>query len=268
MMIQQHFEGLSRYLERRNKKSLILESCAMSLWLLSASTTAAELNKYQIDVWADNWFSASIDGKPLFEDSVSIKTERSFNAETHQFSSSLPFVLAFTIKDFKQNDTGLEYIGSNRQQMGDGGFITQITNLGSGNVVGVSNSTMRCKVIHKAPLDSSCVSQSKPVAGEGQCQYTTSEAPATWKMSTFDDSLWKKATEYSAAQVRPKDGYDKISWDSSAKLIWTDDLEKDNTLLCRLTVHGAGDGKNISSPTENKHTHTEMHSHFKHICKC
>lgn len=119
----------------------------------SSIATSAELKQYNIDVWADNWFAAYIDGKPLYEDSVSIKTERSFNAETHHFSASSSFVLAFVIKDFKQNDTGLEYIGSNRQQMGDGGFITQITDLKSGSVVAVSDSSMRCKVIHKAPLD-------------------------------------------------------------------------------------------------------------------
>lgn len=225
----------------------------------SSIATSAELKQYNIDVWADNWFAAYIDGKPLFEDSVSIKTERSFNAETHHFSASISFVLAFVIKDFKQNDTGLEYIGSNRQQMGDGGFITQITDLKSGSVVAVSDSSMRCKVIHKAPLDSTCSSSSKPIAGQGECQFISEAEPASWKTPSFDDSSWVSATEYTAAQVRPKDGYDRIKWDSNAKLIWTDDLEKDNTLLCRLVV----DGKREITKTQSKNSH--MHSHFKHF---
>lgn len=212
-------------------------------------------------MWADNWFAAYIDGKPLLEDSISIKTERSFNAETHQFSSSLPFVLAFMIKDFKENDTGLEYIGSKRQQIGDGGFITQVTHLNSSSVVGVSNSSMRCMVIHKAPLDSKCARQSKPIAGKGQCRFTAAAEPNSWKMPTFDDSSWQNATEYSSSQVRPKEGYDQIKWNSGAKLIWSDDLEKDNTLLCRLVI----DGKNDTSPTKSEHTHTEKHAHFKHF---
>ena len=241
-------------------KSLTLQFCTICCWFFSANVTSTELNKYKIDVWADNWFAAYIDGKPLLEDSVSIKTERSFNAETEQFSASAPFVLAFMVKDFKENDTGLEYIGSKRQQIGDGGFITQISNLDSGNVVATSNASMRCLVIHKAPLDSSCVSQSNPIAGEGQCLFMTAEEPALWKTASFDDSSWPQATEYTAKQVRPKQGYDKIKWDSAAKLIWSDDLEKDNTLLCRLVVGAESE----TTSTQDEHSHDELHSHFSH----
>ncbi len=75
------------------------------------------------DVWADNWFALYLGDKLLFEDSVSIKTERSFNAETFSFKAEYPIVLSFVVKDFKENDSGLEYIGTRKQQMGDGGFI-------------------------------------------------------------------------------------------------------------------------------------------------
>lgn len=204
--------------------------------LLAHSTMASEATSYQIDVWADNWFAAYLNAKPLLEDSVPITTERSFNAESSSFSAKLPFTLAFEIKDFKQNDTGLEYIGSRRQQMGDGGFITQITDKTSGKVIAVSNSKMRCIVIHKAPLDAVCAREKSPIAGQGSCQFTEKAVPSRWQTPTFDDSSWQHASEYSEAQVRPKRGYNKIRWHSRAKLIWTSDLEKDNTLLCRLTV--------------------------------
>ena len=241
-----------------------LQFLSICCLFFSAIATSAEQKQYNIDVWADNWFAAYIDGKPLLEDSVSIKTERSFNAESHQFSASSSFVLAFIIKDFKQDDTGLEYIGSNRQQMGDGGFITQITDLKSGSVVGVSDSSMRCKVIHKAPLDSKCSSSSNPIAGQGECQFISEAEPASWIMPTFVDSSWVSATEYTAAQVRPKDGYDRIKWDSNAKLIWTDDLEKDNTLLCRLVVDV--NSKISSTPgTKSNDKSSHMHPHFKHF---
>ena len=52
----------------------------------------------------------------------------------------------------------------------------------------------------------------------------------------FDDSAWPLAVEYTAEQVRPKDGYDEIEWDRSAKLIWSEDLVQDNTLLCRIVI--------------------------------
>ncbi|RKF19969.1 YHYH protein [Alginatibacterium sediminis] len=230
-------------------------------WLVSTGLSGTEITSYGIDVWADNWFTAYIDGQLLLEDSVSIDTERSFNAETKQFQASLPFVLAFEIKDFKENDTGLEYIGSNRQQIGDGGFITQVTKSGSDNVVAVSNSAMRCMVIHKAPLNSSCVETSTPIAGEGSCLYQVVTAPQSWTLPSFDDSSWQPATQYTADQVRPKGGFEKIQWAPSAKLIWTADLEKDNTILCRLTV---SDGS--ESPVgQGQDPHGDIHSHFSHF---
>jgi hypothetical protein len=34
----------------------------------------------------------------------------------------------------------------------------------------------------------------------------------------------------------PEDGYDAVTWDPSAQLIWGADLESHNTILCRLWV--------------------------------
>ncbi len=217
---------------------LILPTTIFLTLLCLSNIGAAHARPFKIEVWADNWFAAYLDGKPLVEDSVPITTERSFNAETHRFSAEYPVQLAFIIKDFKENDTGLEYIGSGRQKMGDGGFIMQLTDQTSGRVVGVSDSSMRCMIIHKAPVSSSCAKEHNPVAGVGNCQYVVVKEPTGWKSKGYDDSSWEKAHEYSATTVRPKDGYDRINWDKNAKFIWSDDLEKDNTVLCRVIVSG------------------------------
>ena len=218
-------------------KSSVLGSALLAC-VLSVNTAVAETHHYKMEAWADNWFSAYLDGEFLFEDSVSIKTERSFNAETFEFTAEDDFLLAFVLKDFKENDTGLEYIGSRRQQIGDGGFIMQITNLDTGKIVAVSNNEMRCDVIHKAPLDSACAKEANPVAGEGACQFSAQDAPDSWASPSFNNSGWQHATEHSVAAVSPKDGYDRIKWDQQAKLVWGEDLKKDNTLLCRLSVKG------------------------------
>jgi len=84
-----------------------------------------------VDVWADNWFEMRVDGVQVAEDSVPITTERSFNAESFSFEAEPPFVVGLIAKDFIENDTGLEYIGSRRQQMGDGGVILQMRNAGA-----------------------------------------------------------------------------------------------------------------------------------------
>ncbi len=198
--------------------------------------TYATAETYAVDVWADNWFALSVDGTQVAEDSVPIITERSFNAESFAFDAEPPFVLGLTAKDFKENDSGLEYIGTRRQQMGDGGVILQIKNA-AGQTVVVSDADWSCLVVHEAPLDKSCEGESDPVAGEGACAFTITDTPDSWDTADFDASDWPAATVHSAADVDPKMGYDDISWDPAAALIWGPDLETNNTVLCRLVVN-------------------------------
>jgi len=204
-----------------------------ALFLLSTTALAAE--SFSADVWADNWFEMRIDGTQVAEDSVPITTERSFNAESFAFEAERPFVIGLVAKDFKQNDTGLEYIGTRRQQMGDGGVIVQIKDA-AGGTVAVSNADWQCLVIHTAPLDKSCEHEANPVAGEGACSFEALAEPEGWDQAGFDATAWPQASEYSTREVSPKDGYDRIDWVEEARLIWGPDLEQSNTILCRLTI--------------------------------
>jgi len=189
------------------------------------------------DVWADNWFALYLGDDLLIEDSVSITTERSFNAESFAFKADYPVVLNFVVKDFKENDTGLEYIGSSRQQMGDGGFIAQLRDATSGKLLTATNAKWKCMVLHHGPVDEDCVSEESPVVGKGPCDCVTTEEPADWKLPAFSTDAWKSAKEFTESDVRPKQGYDQIEWDSAARLIWSDDLKKDNTLLFRVVIN-------------------------------
>lgn len=205
------------------------------LALLATSALPLSAETLFADVWADNWFEMRIDGAQVAEDSVPITTERSFNAESFTFEAERPFVIGLVAKDFKENDTGLEYIGSRRQQMGDGGVILQIMDE-AGELVAVSDDGWQCLVIHSAPLGKSCERSSDPVAGEGACTFESMDEPEGWDLARFDASGWPQASVYSAREVGPKDGYDRISWADDADLIWGPDLEQSNTVLCRLTV--------------------------------
>ncbi len=194
--------------------------------------------QFKLEAWADNWFTAFLGDKLIVEDSVPITTERSFNAETVVFDADYPLQLNFILKDFMENNTGLEYIGQPKQQMGDGGFIMQLTDMNSGKIVAVSDDNFSCKVIQKAPLGKSCARSSSPVAGEPPCDFILLKQPSGWKLPEYDDSDWENASIYSSESVRPKGGYDRINWDANARFIWGSDLETDNTLLCRITING------------------------------
>ena len=188
---------------------------------------------FQIEVWADNWSAVYIDGEKIGEDSVPITTERSFNAETYTFDAQMPFTASIEAKDFKETDSGIEYIGEPNQQMGDGGIIAQITDLATGEVVAVTDETWQSLVVQQAPLNTECADDPDP---DATCESATVDIPANWASPEFDDSAWVPATEWSAAEVSPKDGYEEVTWDPAAQLIWGTDLEVDNTILLRTTV--------------------------------
>ena len=197
------------------------------------SSGQAAASEFKAEVWADNWFALYVNGELVGEDSVPITTERSFNAETITFTATYPLTIAIEAKDFKETDSGLEYIGERNQQMGDGGIIAQITDLSTGKVVAVTNSAWQVLVIHRAPLNPECEKAANP---DTACRFERTDAPAGWTSADFDAGSWTPATEWSEGAVRPKDGYNRIQWHDSARLIWGSDLEVDNTILLRLTV--------------------------------
>lgn len=83
----------------------------------NASQPAAPTSSFTAQVWADNWFALHVNGKKVGQDSVPITTERSFNAETITFTATYPLTIGIMAKDFTENASGLEYIGTNRQHL-------------------------------------------------------------------------------------------------------------------------------------------------------
>jgi hypothetical protein len=201
-----------------------------------ASTTIAvptSTVEFVAEVWADNWFALYANGVPVGEDSVPITTERSFNADTITFRASYPLTIAMVTKDYKADDSGLEYLGTPRQQLGDGGFIAQVRERASGRLVAATGTSWRGLVVHRAPLDEGCAKDPRPMV---TCRWQITPEPAGWSAPGFDDADWTAATRYSTAEVGTKDGYDQIRWDPAASLIWSSDLRRDNTVLWRAPL--------------------------------
>ena len=187
---------------------------------------------FTIDVWADNWFALYINSEKIGEDSVPITTERSFNKETFTFTATRPLTIGIEGKDFKETDSGIEYIGERNQQMGDGGLIAQVRD-SKGDIVTVTDDTWSAFVVHKAPLDKSCERSSDP---DVDCEFKIADIPGSWYTSVYDSTAWDSATEHNKSAVSPKDGYYEVSWDTNAQFIWGNDLEQDNTILFKTTV--------------------------------
>jgi len=207
-------------------------SAGSSVTVTSPGGTAHPTD-FVAEVWVDNWFSLTVNGQAIGEDVEPITQERSFNSQALEFTATYPLTLAVVSKDYMENASGLEYIGTSKQQIGDGGLIIQVREKASGQVVAVTSTQWRGLVIQRAPLNPDCVASSQPVV---DCQSSTQDEPAGWTSPEFDDSQWPTATVYTADQVGVKEGYEAISWDGSAQLIWGPDLKLDNTILWRFTV--------------------------------
>ena len=185
------------------------------------------------EVWVDNWFALYVNGKKVGEDSTPFATERSFNSEKIAFKATYPLTIAVIARDYVENASGLEYIGKPNQQIGDGGLIAQIRDLSTGSVVAATNRSWRVFITNRAPLNETCVKSTDPLR---DCKTSLVKNPTSWYSTSFKDSGWKYASEFTAEQVGVKDGYFDFDWSSSAKLIWSADLRIDNTILLRTTI--------------------------------
>ncbi|MEQ8746316.1 PEBP family protein [Pyruvatibacter sp.] len=234
---------VARYAE--SFRQAVLSVCVVCAVGIAGLPAAADDMEFTASVWADNWFAFYVNGELVVEDIVPVTEIRSFNSQTFTFRASYPFDIAVVTKDYVENDSGLEYIGSffglfyvgefftPFQQIGDGGFIAQIAETRSGDVVATTSSDWRGLVVHQAPLNPDCEKSRQPLV---DCKFKVSAEPTGWKDADFDDTGWAAATEYTAEQIGARFGYNDIEWDRSAKLIWSADIETDNIILWRYRV--------------------------------
>ena len=76
----------------------MMRRAAPLIALIAASASADEPVTIEADLYADNWFAFYVGEELIKEDSVPITTERSFNAESFTFETTLPAQLNFIIK--------------------------------------------------------------------------------------------------------------------------------------------------------------------------
>lgn len=205
--------------------------------LLTASAPvqsyAATAVSFTADIWADNWFALYVNGKKVAEDSTPLSTTKSFNKETVNFSATYPLTIGIVGKDYVENQSGLEYINTPRQQLGDAGLIAQVRETKSQKLVTATDKNWKSFLVNRAPTNPECVSSTNPTSA---CKAENHAVPKNWSSSMVQTSKWPKAIEYSEAQVSPKDEYFDVKWDSTAKLIWSTSLTQDNVVLFRTQV--------------------------------
>ncbi len=170
----------------------------------------------KLTVYADNWFMLYINGRLAAVDPIPFIPH---NVVSVDVLPEYPMTIAVLAKDNADPKTGLEYGNS----IGDGGFILK---LGDGTV---TNATWKAKSFFHGPIKGDT---NRPLVMQ-------EPLPANWWSEAFDDSLWKKAKEYSTNDVDPKKPFFDHDF-SGASFIWTDDLKLDNTVIFRTRIEKTG----------------------------
>jgi len=221
---------------RRIFGAVFASSLVLGIIPASPAPAASKVYNFTAEIWADNWFALYVNGKKVGEDSTPFATERSFNSDAISFKASYPLTIGIMARDYVENASGLEYIGKPNQQIGDGGLIAQIRDTDSKQVITATNKSWKVFVTNKAPLNEDCVKSKDPLL---DCKTTVTKTPTSWYSTTFKDSSWKSATEFTAAAVGVKDGYFNFTWAPTSSLVWSSDLRLDNTILLRTKVLNA-----------------------------
>ncbi len=168
------------------------------------------------NIFADNWFVLYINGRLTVVDSIDFLPH---NVVSVDLLPEYPMTIAVLAKDNADPKTGLEY----GNQIGDGGFILKFSD-GT-----VTNASWKAKCCFRGPLD----------GDTRQPKVESTPLPENWFAVDFDDRTWANATEYTEAQVNPKEPFYQSDF-KGAKWIWTADLELDNTVIFRTRIEKPG----------------------------
>ena len=108
----------------------------------------------------------------------------------------------------------------------------------------VSDSSWKIKVANTAPTNPDCEKSNQP---DIDCKFLNFAIPTSWASSSFNGQSWIDAKIYTAQEVGPKDGYNLINWNQSAKFIWSNNLKLDNVVFFRKKILKATSVKNLQT---------------------
>lgn len=214
-------------------------------------------------IYADNYFEFYVNGVLVKTDPLDFTPHNAVKFSfTHTVGESKTY--AVKAKDFA-TPTGYEYTNTSTPQLGDGALRIILSD-GT-----VTNKNWKCFTTNYGPTAAS-ITAGCSATNLTPCALQITAEPTNWTSPSFDHSSWSAASEFTEAQAgwgtaptysnglcgTLTDGYTRQTknpsaisttadeclspriqtWGSSV-FIWQGDLEKDNTILCRLVVSGS-----------------------------
>jgi len=203
-------------------------------------------------IFADNYFEMYINGIPVGKDNVPYTP---FNSNIVRFKVNYPFTVAMKLVDWEENlGLGSELSGAFNFHDGDGGMVAVFKN-SNNSIIATTNSNWKAQTFYSSPItDLTCPTELNNARLTNNCSTQDSNdgsnyyalhwlVPSSWMETSFDDSNWPNANEYSNATVgvdnKPAytnflDIFDNSSND--AKFIWSTNLILDNEVIVRYRI--------------------------------
>lgn len=203
-------------------------------------------------VFADNYFEMYINGIPVGKDNVPFTQ---FNSNIVRFKVNKPFTIAMRLVDWEENSgLGSEANRGAAFHPGDGGMVAVFKDA-QNIIIATTNENWKAQTFYTAPLkDLSCASEKGALRITDNCNTEDSDdgtsyyalhwkIPFNWQTTSFDDSEWPNATEYSNAVigVDNKPAYTNFiaifdDMANDAQFIWSTHVILDNEVIVRHTV--------------------------------
>lgn len=215
-------------------------------------------------VYCDNKFSLWVNGKEVANDPVVFTPHQAVRV-SFDWDGSSSLTYAILCEDYA-SESGYEYAGSDRPQLGDGALIAEFDD---GLKTATSSGSWRVYTVTFGPTDASqqngCSATNLSV-----CVIDDRGIPEGWNEVDFDDSGWLAASSYSAEEAgwgrapdwSPTEGCCNMSSPvdrsglgcdlnvkqesclvpetefagTTAGFIWAADLQRDNRVLFRYTA--------------------------------
>lgn len=252
----------------KNKSDMILKIVlVLAAFTVVSNTNAAQCpgvpKQVSGTVYCDNTFTLWVDGKKTATDPIDFTPHQAVKV-AFDWDGTDSITYAIQCEDYA-SDSGYEYTATNRPQLGDGALIARFDD-GMG-----TETSAGWKVFTSSygPTDSSLADGCSATSLD-KCAVEDRGIPEDWTAPDFDDSHWKSATVFTAAEAgwgrtptwtsnegcctmsSPVDGSSQGCDTSvseteclvprvefagtSADFIWGAELERDNRVLFRYTA--------------------------------
>ena len=203
-------------------------------------------------IFADNYFEMYVNGIPVGKDKVPFTP---FNSSILRFKVNRPFTIAMKLVDWEEAlGLGTEKNRNSDFHAGDGGMVVVITDE-TGDIIATTNKNWKAQTFYTAPVkDLSCVVESENLRISENCDMTDSDQgsnfyglhwvlPNDWEKTSFDDSHWPPATEYTNETIGMdnKKAYTNFTdifdhQGNDAQFIWSTNVLLDNVVMVRYSV--------------------------------